>query len=358
MKLEGKRDGKWRRAEITSTQIITFVLAIGGFIVVAMFILLLGNPGEQGADEACRFSVLTRATSPIESVNVNLPLKCTTKKICISTSGKNDACDEFVGEKNVRAVKLDGKTDAENGMIISREYADAMYNCWTLMGQGKLNIFSGGKRGDKSLLFSDFSDTTVKKRSTCVICSRVVLAKDIDDNVKSEIDVNDYMLRNSPVPNSDVSYTGYFSGSKDVKGYSDDNLFKGADGKTLPRNYPDQTAFVFMQIISDKDWLKAASEAGIGTTYIIGGAALANPIGTLTKIGPTVIFSLLAIGANAGISAWNADANQQLAAGYCGEFTGEGSSKGDRSQGCSVVKAAKYDVNSINSFCGILEGSP
>ena len=127
------------------------------------------------------------------------------------------------------------------------------------------------------------------------------------------------------------------------------------------RNYPDQTAFVFMQILTTEGALKAATDAGIRTTYIIGGSALINPFGVVTNtvgIIPKAILSLVAIGTSAGISALNADANQRLAAGYCGEFTGEGSSSGDRSQGCSVVKAAKYDVNSINSLCGILEGSP
>ncbi len=346
------------KGEMSSTQIATLILAIAAFIVVAVFTGLLFKDKSQATDEVCRISVLTRATSPIESLNANIPLKCRTKKICISKSGREGSCEEFIGEENVRYVKLNEKSDKDNARMIDREYADAMYQCWAMMGQGKLNIFTGSKQSAKTKLFlKDILEISQQKHSTCIICSRVVLADDVSEEIRGKINVNEYMKTNGSLPNSELSYLGYFSGARDFDSYPE-GFFLDNENKSLSRNYPDQTAFVFMQILTEKGALEAFGDASLRSTFIIGGSIVGSPIGWITKsvgVIPTAILSLLAIGTTGTVSALNADANQQIAAGYCGHLTNEGS---ERSEGCSIIKASRYTIADINKFCGILEGDP
>src|SRR3989344_6928981 len=87
-----------KRGELTSSYIITTILVIAGFVVVLYFILNALNLGGETTEDICAFSVLTRATSP-QTTSAYIPLKCTTKKICLSDKGD---CEDFNGEENVK----------------------------------------------------------------------------------------------------------------------------------------------------------------------------------------------------------------------------------------------------------------
>src|SRR3989344_3312354 len=133
--------GLFKKGELTSSQIISLVLAIAGFAVVFIFIAILYGSG-MGEDqrEVCRLSILTRATTP-SIAQAAVPITCTTEKICVSATGSKKACPEFLGEKNVRGVELDGKTNADNARIIERVSAEVMYQCWSMTGKGQLDLF-------------------------------------------------------------------------------------------------------------------------------------------------------------------------------------------------------------------------
>src|SRR3989344_1184441 len=89
-----------KRGELTSTEIITIVLSIIGFVIAITFLLVFLDLDKESRDEICSFSVLSRATAP-ETVNTFIPLKCQTTKYCI---GKE--CTEFIGEPHVEDISL------------------------------------------------------------------------------------------------------------------------------------------------------------------------------------------------------------------------------------------------------------
>ena len=157
-----------KRGELTSSEILSIIFAIAGFIIILIFLAVIYDAGTgEDTRELCRLSVLTRASAPFNSVQASVPLKCATEKVCISTSGKKDACPEFIGEANVRGVKLEGESVVEKADVIEKEYADAMYFCWSMMGKGQLNVFKNSEIS--SSLFSDLLGTTPKVYPTCVI---------------------------------------------------------------------------------------------------------------------------------------------------------------------------------------------
>ena len=76
-----------KRGAVTPDEIVLTILAIVGFVIVMLVLLTVFDLEETSEDEICKLSVLTRATVPAEAPQL-VPLKCTTKKTCL-TYGKN-----------------------------------------------------------------------------------------------------------------------------------------------------------------------------------------------------------------------------------------------------------------------------
>ena len=64
-----------------------------------------------------------------------VPLKCATEKVCISDKSKGE-CSEFETTKGITKVKVEKVADVEK--LVSQKMVD----CWTMMGEGKVSIFS------------------------------------------------------------------------------------------------------------------------------------------------------------------------------------------------------------------------
>jgi len=368
-----------KRGELTSSQIITIVLAIAGFMVVLIFFVRVYQDGGQEETELCRFSVLTRATSPIGSLQSSIPLKCTTQKYCISESGKKDACSQFAGEDNIRSVKLKG-SDEEKARKIEETTANVMFDCWSMMGEGKLEIFSGTERpdgigGGVFEVARNLLNIPTEVNPTCVICGRVALADDLFDEENKEVlrkvDVNEY-INDEFIPGSpNEKYIDFFTGSEQARGFLDKEFFDKSlkleitdeEGRVIDSHdiekpeATNQLGFVFMQILTEESALKAASDAGTATAFAFAGAAVAGPgrVLSIVSIKVQAVVALATVGLTAGFSYFRQDANQIISAGYCGPFTKEGR----RSQGCSLLKPVDYnDVGQINDLCNIIEGNP
>ena len=88
-----------KKGDLTSFQIINIVLAIAGFVVVLIFLSILFSDRGETDREVCRLSILTRATAP-DILQANVPLKCKTEKICITTKLFGGECNQFLGEEN------------------------------------------------------------------------------------------------------------------------------------------------------------------------------------------------------------------------------------------------------------------
>ncbi|MBU0760880.1 MAG: hypothetical protein KJ600_02255 [Nanoarchaeota archaeon] len=355
-----------KRGELTSSQIGMIILAIAGFIVVLLFLFFILDLKEMSELEICKLSILTRGTAP-EITKRLAPLKCTTQKICLTMENKD--CPQFLGYENVKKVKLPSGTLADGKPKASQKIeeisANAMYDCWNIMGQGKIDIF-GGEEGNH------LSDLVIEKAKSisvvnnveakCVICSRVAIAPDLYEEKNKEIlkqvDVNTY-LKEKQVPGSSLTYLQTFT-DRQVSSYPSQfstNFSKQGEGKTT-----DEIAFVFSQILVDgREPLEQAFEKGAGTGIAIGSGLLLTPLGKVVGLVgakitiPAAIVATLTSGGLAYVEAGN---NQELAVEYCGPFESVEQAR----YGCSVVTPAafssKEDLDKIENLCkGGIEGN-
>lgn len=138
-----------KKGELTTTQIISLILLIAGFIVAIIF-LVISDIGKQSEEQICHNSVVTRGSSFIPTDAV--PLKCSRSYVCLTEDG---SCE---GLTNPEIKKV--KTQSEAYKILADEMAD----CWWTFGEGSLDYI-----GDKAT-----------KKNYCSICSQVLL----DDSLK------------------------------------------------------------------------------------------------------------------------------------------------------------------------------
>ncbi|HIG52177.1 TPA: hypothetical protein EYQ19_02050 [Candidatus Pacearchaeota archaeon] len=350
-----------KRGEVSSQQIIMIVLAIAGFIVVVMFLSLFFDQGNMTNRELCKLSIIERATLPLGTQIV--PLQCTTEKICISTSGKTDACEQFAGEENIRGVKINLDKPEKAKEIIERETANTIFDCWAMTGEGKLGIF-----GKESIpeLFSGWLGFEEQTEPKCIICSRLAIAEDVKGNeTLKNVNVNQYMAKNK-VPGSSLTYLQTFTDASvrtlpivpkvDPSNLTEANRKLGVASETEV----DQLAIIFTQMLWEDEaaFKKAFVTGGIvaGASVFIGGVLIATGVGAV--VGLPLIAKGVAVGAavggvvgfTAGVSTKHTQyQNQIMTAGHCGELKNS-FEKGEK--GCSFVKTISWDVNVVNNLCG------
>lgn len=358
-----------KRGAVESYFVVTILLAILGFVIVLYFLLGL-DLEKQSEDEVCRLSVLTRATSP-EAVQSAVPLKCRTKKICL-TKGDGTCAEQFAGE-DPEIVKLTGD-DGKIRNEIAKVSADAMLNCWKMMGEGKLDLF--GKFADQ-LGFGN-------AQATCMICSRIVVDKSIPLDVLKEVNINSYM-EETVIPELGVNYLSALSGGS-VTSYAkrdpvQENVFgkfQGFLGNDASRTFQldkeseiekldarltvnkenRELALVFMQFKTVAPKKVFDNLLALGGTAV--GAVALSPLGGPARIfmgssaGLTV--AVVAAGTGAvigGYGMWNAHQGQLAAASYCGDFV---TNKGEAVNGCSFVQGINYHFKDINALCPSIQG--
>lgn len=364
MQKERKKEARGRietdkRGEIEVEQTIKFVLPVLAFLILLGFLAYLGFK-EAAQEDICHLTVISRGTSP-QAAQANIPLKCTTKKICL-TDGKGKCDESLAGEQDIEIVKLP-KDTAKATRVIEEASVEAMYNCWKMMGEGKVDIFGNYliSRGLKPV-----------EGPTCIICSRVAIDNDVSQSIINNVNLHEYM-RSNKVPDGDRTYLQSFTdrsfntypyvSSKDfqekLNSNKDVNLGEvHASGREI--------ALVFMQIkapkISDavgnlgSDALMTA-----GGAFMISGVKGASGVLSLGKLGlksaPVVLGGG---GALAAFSGFNAYLGQTTAAGYCGALatTKETEEKLGGKEGCSIIQAVPYDFRSINTMCANIEGIP
>lgn len=181
---------KRKKAEISTQQIVLLIILIASFIII-LFLLFRLNLGEESDKEACHQSVVMRANSAVPTEAV--PLKCSTKYLCISKDGTCEGLTKPVLEKV--------KTKEEVYDVLADEMAD----CWWMFGEGKLNYV--GKDMTHNLY--------------CSLCTQFVL----DDSLaeipafkQGKVNEKDFYqyLENKQLESEDMSYLEYITGSKTV----------------------------------------------------------------------------------------------------------------------------------------------
>lgn len=343
-----------KKGELTSFQIITTILVILGFVIVALVVARFAEIiNDDSPEEVCRLSVLTRATAP-DALSGGIPLKCTTQKTCI-TSSRSGECAQFAGEKDVRRVVLRG--DVSDKTTIEREAAEAMYRCWSMMGQGKLDLF--GNFYTELGLEAD--------APTCVICSRLAISDDVPRETLDSVNVNEYM-RTHQVPGSSLTYLQTFTDRETQTYATAEEPFKGI-GETgtqvsVSGTRAPEFAFVFSQIKTQSYDVVLTKLLSAEAT--VAGATFATPvIGNIAKSAVKLVFggsSLVAavtvVGGSAAYAGYNNAMSKQAAAGYCGTFTSNTGGK-DPAAGCSIVQAVPYSAENVNTICPVnIQGIP
>ncbi len=345
-----------RGLSFVASFLFAIIVAIISFAILLYFILGVDIKGF-GLDETCRLSVLTRATTPDIAKNVvNVPLKCTTRKVCITDKLFGECEEQFLGDDDRIRV---GKNSEEAARTIEKTVADSMLSCWKMMGEGKLDLL-----GNQQSIFSDDA------AASCVICSRIALDKDFEfkdkkagernqyfEEVISKVDVNRY-LSEETAPQSKESYLSLFTDNS-IRSYGafKDELTKN-EGKAT-----NEIAVLFAQMNTKEDpFEKAIDVALVGGGFILVGDRALSPVGKIISGFSTVagkvffVAQIAELAAASGIAAYayyKASNDQTISAAYCGEFT---SSEKNR-KGCSVVTAVDYsDSSKINELCkgGIL----
>ncbi len=343
-----------KRGEITSTQIIGIVISIIGLVIIVVFLGIIFNGYDSSADmEACRLSILTRATAPTIA-QANVPLKCSTQKICVTDKLFGGECEQFAGEDNVVTVKVNGD-DIDKAKQIEKIMAENMYTCWSMTGQGKLDLFG------KATNLVGFGDAD----STCIICSRVALDDQISNETLKLIDLDTYLENNYiPLQGSSLTYVEAFTNrgansfgsarqinedlNKSTKDANVEIKLNSGDGR--------QVAFVFAQVKTAKvtDVLANLGIAAVGATFAVPGSA---KIASALYLGPQAFVTVPLTAIGVGGAALNTYQNQLAAAGYCGEFTT--AEEKDLRDGCSLVQGVPYTVQNINSLCtGSIQSTP
>lgn len=366
-----------KKGELTSTQIVTIILALVGFALVGLALYSIFEDDSLQNRDLCRLSILSRATVPALGQQL-VPLNCQTEKICITVDGKNNSCKQFAGEKNVRTVELKvngGVNDAKAVETIQREVANAMYDCWLMTGQGKLDIFPPGNSDESAWSFveqitAEMDLNSISVKPSCIVCSRLAFSDalyETDKKLESEknagflknIDYNNFMST-QVVPGTTRTYTSIFTGESGT-GYAaiaqKESLSEKPKGFNEPKS-SSHFAIVFAQIkVSGEDpkdqfWntLKAGG--------IVGGVAAISSPGSILSV-PLTIIKILTVGAISTSLAFDAESttteNQAISAATCGNFE---STNSEQQKGCSLVKLMDWNVNEVNSLCsGEIEGN-
>ena len=364
-----------KKGELTSSQIVMIVIALVGFFVVALFFMGIWELHEETTDkELCKLSILERAHAPAGKAII--PLQCTTEKICI-TGNKKEGCKQFAGEE-VRTVVINLNDVEKSAKKIEEEIAYAIYSCWAMTGEGKLDILGEESVGDyiTKWLGLDIFGSGVSEPA-CIICSRIAIGDDVktDENkILGKVNVNKYLSK-TKVPGSSQTYLELFTdggvrnlpivperNSDSQKKLDDFNEALGIQNS----KGSDQLAIIFSQMLWDgaDGFEKGMLAAGIvtGASVIIGVALIATGVGAVAGvavIAKGVLIGAAAggvIGLSAGISTeFEQYQNQILTAGHCGKIEG---APNDGQMGCSFVKTIGWDVEVVNKLCpGGIEGN-
>ena len=203
-----------KKGDISISMVVTIIISVIGFAILLYFFYQLGFTGMVNR-ETCHQSVVIRATIPtFAGLQTYGTLKCKTDKICITSGLIGGACKEFKDAGGVTTVKVKSVTDIE------KTIAQNIIDCWGMMGEGKVSIFSQWVAERYGF---------GKVYPSCVICSRIAFDLDglkkagiTEEGLKS-VNVENYM-QTRLIPNKDVTYYEYLAGKGLAKISIESNL--------------------------------------------------------------------------------------------------------------------------------------
>jgi len=224
-----------KRGTIVQTTLISILIVLMSAAIIFFFLKAL--PYKEQVDiEACHNSVILRDNAILrgEGPLPEIPLNCKTQEIEIATTNKD---------------------------TIQREIANQMYNCWWMLGEGKMNFFSESS-------WKEFGLGNVK--SSCVICSNIMF----DEKLKEKnlrLDMASY-IEQTRIPTKNMTYLEYFTDEKDAVLPTDVE----APEITTDKDY----VILFMSMEGDELWEPIAKDLGVVASSIVGSTFLIGPKAT------------------------------------------------------------------------------
>lgn len=240
-----------KKGDFVSPQLALIIVAIVGFAILAFALYQIFGNQNLSERDLCRLSIISRATVPSVAQQA-IPLNCQTEKICITTRdtpsessispfaifGKDTSdCKQFAGEENFLDINVKMSSDpgeqSRTLETIQRNVANAMFDCWYMTGQGKMDIFtqSSNYGEDIEKVLADTATETLgltipQIKPACVICSRIAFSDKLiqadkalgDYGILKQINYNSYMSREK-VPRSSLTYFQAFTDPSAGTGY-------------------------------------------------------------------------------------------------------------------------------------------
>ncbi len=381
-----------KRADLTMEMVVTIVLLVVGFGIVLFVISQLFDTGDIDK-QTCKQSVVLRgsleavAGSMGEAGQSFIPLKCKTRKFCVTPS-LFGTCEDLKTEAGVTRVRVSKEADIEKAIT------DITFECWSMMGEGKLSIFSQ---------FWAKTYAVGNVYPSCVICGRIAYDKEAFSKSKidlSKVDVATYM-RTHNIPDTNTRYWEYFGGGATVN-VGEEPLKQDDSGKLAQLTSETGTTFepidakaisadtelgiLFMQISSPEHWDVLKNDLILATGVLVGVSSIkltnlipkGTFIGTKITYAPKIRNALGQFTAGSGkkitskvltpfakfataaaviagiIQQANIAYNRGVTAGYCGDISGGSEAR----SGCSAVRIVDYNAEDINTYCSVVENIP
>ena len=243
--------------------IIIMIILVVSFAVILGFYYAFDWTGEIDK-QACHQSVIYKATVPdlLEKKVVELPLNCKTEKICITSSREGNCDDDYLGEE-YETIRLKGDRTEWDGEI-NKILRDKLYECWWMMGQGQVQLYS-----------RDFL-----QKKICTICTRIVFDREIQEDREKVRGLLSYLSRSDNiVPNSDKTYWQYLrnSNTNEIVGGGDEDFVS-----TNPK------AIVFAEVDAGA-WAKWTFQGAGVVGGAVAGAYVGGAIGSIVPGPGTVV---------------------------------------------------------------------
>lgn len=202
--------------------LITIIIAIASFAIILIYFFMM-KPTAIVDKEACRASIIMRAMPVAGDIaKANTPLNCRTEEIIIDSRYKTE--DQIKGK-----------------------IADAMAECWNMVGKGEL----------------DFMSSSLWNQDYCLICSRIEFDKKTTEKFPVLMGILSYM-NNTEMSINQKSYYEYIWRST-MPGGIDANVDTSKD-------------YVVMFSMNKQGWLREHKEEI--TTVVIAGTVIAAVIFT------------------------------------------------------------------------------
>ncbi|MBU2497110.1 MAG: hypothetical protein KJ767_03570 [Nanoarchaeota archaeon] len=294
-----RRTGK--RAQVRQ-EVVLWVIALIVLVVLSIFVYFLYyNSPATINKETCKQSVLMRAAWIMTPSEVRPPLRCKTQDVEIKTTNQDE---------------------------IKREIANSMYDCWDMLGQGKVDFLGQ----DATKWFAIQPD-----EPACIICSRITFADNVKTKVKNVNNLTTY-LNNVKIPGKEITYSQFLMDDENAKL----EILDPSTPSSLTTNR--QYAVVFMNMRGTDPLTIAKKAAGFGGVSGVGigllvakvASKLAGPVG----IGIGVAYAATAT--TTGIM------TMRTAGKNCDGNMG----------GCNALILTPYEAEELNNVCKDLKSIP